>query len=204
MPFEDVVTTAGPRPSWMPLPSADEINVSPMKDEGSRSKPRFMLTSTAIGPSFQPKLKRFNNSLRDAGFDEALLWNEDDVLDHARQLKHPNSSALLGRLAASSSLSSRPYCAAFKPLQLWFAMKGLRDGDYVMWADASKHHDTHLRNVDVRAAARALVGHLYEKTGARAGMAKAVPPAMDKLLGDLLGEIEGDHEEAMARQQKGR
>ena len=96
-----------------------------------------MLTSTAIGPSFQPKLKRFNNSLRDAGFDEALLWNEDDVLDHARQLKYPNSSALLGRLAASSSLSSRPYCAAFKPLQLWFAMKGLRDGDYVMWADAS-------------------------------------------------------------------
>jgi hypothetical protein len=59
-------------------------------------------------------------------------------------------------------------------------------------------------NEDVRAAARALVGHLYEKTGARAGMAKAVPPAMDKLLGDLLGEIEGDHEEAMARQQKGR
>uniref|UniRef100_A0A7S2H346 Uncharacterized protein n=1 Tax=Octactis speculum TaxID=3111310 RepID=A0A7S2H346_9STRA len=57
-------------------------------------------------------------------------------------------------------------------------------------------------NEDVRAASRALVGQLYDRTGARGGIAKAVPPAMSKLVGDLLEEIEGDHEEALAHGQK--
>ena len=54
-------------------------------------------------------------------------------------------------------------------------------------------------NNDVRASARALIGRLYEVSGMRAGFAKAVPPAMEKVLEDLLGEIAGDHEEALSR-----
>ena len=54
-------------------------------------------------------------------------------------------------------------------------------------------------NGDVKAAAAAIIGRVFEETGQRAGLAKAVPPAMEKLLGDLLGEIEGDHQDALAR-----
>mmetsp|Transcript_806 Transcript_806/g.2579 ORF Transcript_806/g.2579 Transcript_806/m.2579 type:complete len:114 (+) Transcript_806:2-343(+) len=54
-----------------------------------------------------------------------------------------------------------------------------------------------LEDDEVRAVARTLIPLAWEEHGVRCAIAKAVPPAMQKPLRQLLGELGGDHEDAL-------
>jgi hypothetical protein len=54
-------------------------------------------------------------------------------------------------------------------------------------------------NDNLRVIARGLVGTLFQETGAKAAVAKLVPPAMTKTVGGLFQEVSGDHLEALAK-----
>mmetsp|Transcript_22703 Transcript_22703/g.46525 ORF Transcript_22703/g.46525 Transcript_22703/m.46525 type:complete len:203 (+) Transcript_22703:135-743(+) len=56
-----------------------------------------------------------------------------------------------------------------------------------------------INNEDLRLIARGLVGTLFQETGSQAAVAKAVPPAMEKTVGDLFREVSRDHSEAVAK-----
>ena len=54
-------------------------------------------------------------------------------------------------------------------------------------------------NGDIRSVSKLILSELYEETGQRAAMAKAVPPALSKLARQMFEEIQTDHTEALAK-----
>uniref|UniRef100_A0A7S3NMR6 Uncharacterized protein n=1 Tax=Aureoumbra lagunensis TaxID=44058 RepID=A0A7S3NMR6_9STRA len=130
---------AGPRPRWLPEPKLSEILVTKKKDY---DKSKIKLVSTAVGERWESSLSLLEQSYKTAGFDEILLWRKEELIDAANRLDHPNASTFLTSLAAPER--HRPYCAAFKPLQLWIGMLSMNDDDYIMWSDSSRHHSTYI------------------------------------------------------------
>eukprot|EP00931_Biecheleriopsis_adriatica_P020570 TRINITY_DN13704_c0_g1_i1.p1 TRINITY_DN13704_c0_g1~~TRINITY_DN13704_c0_g1_i1.p1 ORF type:complete len:539 (-),score=54.11 TRINITY_DN13704_c0_g1_i1:44-1660(-) len=145
-----LVTHTGPRPSWMPMPPIEAIFPQGHKHCGCAGEPNITLVSTAIGEKYERALPRLKAFAAANGFSHTLLWKSADVQRHAKLLAHPQASAFFNLKG-----HPRPYCAAFKPLQLLNALQTSCDGDYVMWTDASKHHSEPL-GIDVRGAAKVL------------------------------------------------
>lgn len=144
-------STLPPRPTWLPPPPTALLRPELPR---SGSRPRATLVSVAIGADFERKLQALGASARLGGFDDTLLWSsERDVLadqvlstplGHQRTFRDIFETSLRsGRFDARASRitkSFRPFCAAFKMVALWRALQQSREGDYVLWADASRYH----------------------------------------------------------------
>jgi hypothetical protein len=166
----------GPRPSWLPMPPIEtlfpRVGEDPQKSSKStNAPPEIMLVSTAIGQSFEAALLQLEKTAKAAGgFSRTWFWrSEAEVMTHAKKLAasadrrlvnapatHPNASVF--ESLGQSSRSTRPFCGAYKPLQMWLALLDLNDGDYVMWVDATRLHNSNHQSVveDVRLAIRTL------------------------------------------------
>jgi len=75
---------------------------------------------------------------------------------------------------------------------------GLLGGDVAVW-DVPVLFFSGIENDDIRSISKLIIAELFEETGQRAAMAKAVPPAIHKLAGQMFEEIRRDHTEAMAK-----
>ena len=147
----DVLMTAAARPTWLPPPPTALLRPERRR---TGSRPRATLVSVAIGADFERKLQALGASARLGGFDDTLLWSSerdilaDEVLSTPLGRQHTfrdvfETSLRGGRFDARASKitrSVRPFCAAFKMVALWRALQQSREGDYVMWADASRYH----------------------------------------------------------------
>lgn len=96
-----------------------------------------------------------------AGFAATQFWTHDFLLQEAWNMGKDVWEAfsnvwMVGRKVRLDR--QRPYCASFKPIALWKAMTASREGEYVAWADASRYHNTVLRQ-NVRDAIAVLLGH---------------------------------------------
>ena len=150
--FRTVVMTELARPTWLPPPPTALLRPERRR---IRSRPRATLVSVAIGADFERKLQALGASARLGGFDDTLLWSSerdilaDDVLStplgrNGETFRDVFETSLRGgrfdARASKITRSVRPFCAAFKMVALWRALQSSREGDYVMWADASRYH----------------------------------------------------------------
>lgn len=119
------------------------------------------LVSVAIGEPYESSLKKMRATAAAAGFNRTLLWTRKEFLADPAAIKY---SAALEQMQRGHRQRKkrhpfdRPYCGSFKPFVLMRAMLESREGDYVMWADASKYHDARYIGVSVRDAVAALTG----------------------------------------------
>ena len=144
------LTTLAPLPTPAPLPPP-----RPLGDIETT------LVSVAIGEPYETSLRRMNATAAAAGFNRTQLWRRDDFLADPLAQRHRGQldSMHQGHAARKARhMVDRPFCGAFKAFALLRALERSREGDYVLWADASKYHDARYRDVDVRDAIAALSG----------------------------------------------
>jgi len=116
--------------------------------EPSNESPRVHLASFAFGKPYTDTLEWYREHARSLGFAGALLWGREELESD------PLFASSLTHLVDLQK-GTRPYCAGFKSLMLHRSLERSREGDYVMWADASRHFDYTNRNLtglDVNAA----------------------------------------------------
>ena len=98
------------------------------------------------------------------GFNGTLLWTKADLqsdpifasnLTHLLDLQNETTTPL------ELQAKARPYCAGFKALMLWRGMQMSEPGDYVMWADATRHFDYSQRK-PARATIQAVMERLQQ------------------------------------------
>ena len=119
------------------------------------------LVSVAIGQPYERSLDRMGASAADAGFNRTQLWKEDAFLADPLVQRHRGALEQMQRghrRRKRKHPQDRPYCGAFKSFALLHALESSREGDYVMWADASKYHDARYRDVNVHDAIATLTG----------------------------------------------
>ena len=119
------------------------------------------LVSVAIGEPYETSLKKMAATAHLAGFNRTILWTREGFLNDELAKKHVSSLEQMQRGHASRKRRhpyDRPYCGCFKPFVIYRALLQSREGDYVMWADASKYHDMNYDGVSVRDAIAALTG----------------------------------------------
>lgn len=120
------------------------------------------LVSFAMGEPYETSLKRMDATALSAGFNKTLLWKRADFLaDPAVTSAARDAFESMQRsqpMRKKKHPWDRPYCGAFKSFALNRALEQSREGDYVLWADASKYHDARLRDVNVRDAIQGLTG----------------------------------------------
>ena len=147
------------RPAWMPQPPLAAL----LPDPPRPASPRATLTSVAISEEgsrwaswsakYHERLRELARSAREAGFDDTLLIDRREAI-----LEDPIFERFGGRKLARRLTQGRPLCDAFKPVALWRALMRSREGDYVMWADASRYVHTASLRSDVKQAIRVLRG----------------------------------------------
>ena len=111
-------------------------------------KTRITLVSFGDGPRYEATLAYFRGHARALGFTSTLLWGKAELEADPyfkRNLTH------LGGMG-----SRRPYCAGFKALMLRRALENSEEGDYVMWADATRYFDYAARPIKKGIARRAV------------------------------------------------
>lgn len=113
--------------------------------------PRVTLVSIGFGAKFERALRPMSQTAAAAGFDRVQFWR-----DKAALLADPFAREHAREMAALAAHRGRPWCMVGKGIALLRAMADSQDGDYVMWADASKYHSTSLAGVDVRQAIASL------------------------------------------------
>lgn len=121
------------------------------------------LVSVAIGEPYETSLKKMGATARDAGFNRTLLWTRQEFLADPNAIKHRASLEKMQqghRQRKKRHPYDRPYCGSFKPFVILRALLESRDGDYVMWSDASKYHDARYIGVSVRDAVAVLTGRV--------------------------------------------
>ena len=120
------------------------------------------LVSVAIGEPYESSLKKMGESARDAGFNRTKLWTRDEFLSDPLVKRHMGALDQMQQGHRSRKKRhpyDRPYCGCFKSFVMYRAMRESKEGDYVMWADASKYHDaTYRSEVSVRDAVAVLTG----------------------------------------------
>ena len=119
------------------------------------------LVSVAIGEPYETSLKKMRATAQDAGFNRSVLWTRNEFLADANAVKHREALEQMQRGHRQRKKRhpyDRPYCGSFKPFVLLRALLESREGDYVMWADASKYHDMNYVGVSVRDAVAVLSG----------------------------------------------
>lgn len=129
------------------------------------------LVSVAIGEPYETSLRRMGATASAAGFNKTLLWKAEDFLsDPAVTPRHRQALERMQRMQPKRKKKhpwDRPYCGAFKSFALHRALQQSREGDYVLWADASKYHDARYRDVSVREAIQGLTGMSTPRRPAR-------------------------------------
>jgi hypothetical protein len=106
-------------------------------------------------------LRKMGASASLAGFDTTLLWTRQQFLADPLAQEHRAALEHMQRNHAARKKRhpyDRPYCGAFKSFVLYRALNQSAEGDYVLWADASKYHSMNLQGVDVRRAIEVLTG----------------------------------------------
>jgi len=122
---------------------------------------RVTLASVAIGEPYETSLRKMGASASLAGFDTTLLWTRQQFLADPLAQEHRAALEHMQRNHAARKKRhpyDRPYCGAFKSFVLYRALNQSAEGDYVLWADASKYHSMNLQGVDVRRAIEVLTG----------------------------------------------
>ena len=115
---------------------------------GARAKKAgITLVSFGDGPRYEATLAYFRRNAAHLGFTSTLLWGSKDV---ERDLVFRANLTHLNRMGR------RPYCAGFKALMLWRALENSEEGDYVMWADATRYFDYGSRPLKKGIARRAV------------------------------------------------
>ena len=138
------------------------------------------LVSVAIGEPYETSLKKMGATARDAGFNRTLLWTRQEFLADPNAIKHRASLEKMQqghRQRKKRHPYDRPYCGSFKPFVILRALLESRDGDYVMWSDASKYHDARYIGVSVRDAVAVLTGRV---SAARPPAATSVQPTRSR------------------------
>lgn len=107
---------------------------------------KVTLVSFAEGEPFASVRQALNASAAAAGFDDVILWGISDF-ENA-----PLTRKLWKPMQELRRWQHRPYCDAFKMVALLHAMERSADGDYVLWADSSRHFPYPLRAGSVHAA----------------------------------------------------
>lgn len=100
---------------------------------------RFALVSFAHGRVFEKSMATMAKSARAAGFDATFLGSRTTLRQDEVFHRYPAAMEVLDKFQTTHG-HQRPFCDAFKPIMLRRAMKAMREGDYVMWADASRYH----------------------------------------------------------------
>ena len=147
------------RPSWMPQPPLGAL----LPDAPRRAQPRATLTSAAVTqpgsrwalsfPKYRSRLLELGKSAHGAGFHSTLLFDQYEAIQD-----DPIFQRFGGQALARNLSGGRPFCDAFKPVALWRALMRSREGDYVMWADASRYVTNASLSSSVRDAMRMLRG----------------------------------------------
>jgi len=107
--------------------------------------PQITLVSVGIHEPFESNLKAMQEFAPALGFHKVLSWGEDEFLVDSITVRHRLAFITLERNENESIICRtwakhcRPYCAAFKPVALLRAFQQMSEGDYVMWADASRY-----------------------------------------------------------------
>ena len=128
---------------------------------------------------YTDKLEGLRATAASAGCHKQLLWTLNDLLRDPIAQQFAQELMVLRQNYTRKKTrhpDHRPFCAAFKPIVIWRALMQSREGDYVLWADASKYHSTQLpaRSVTKAIAALASIGNGYTAAaGAGAGYAAA-------------------------------
>jgi hypothetical protein len=124
-------------------------------------RPRVTLVSVAIGEPYETSLRKMRGSATGVGFDSTLLWTRREFLADPLAQKHRSALLQMQRNHAARKKRhpyDRPYCGAFKPFVIFRALNQSEEGEFVMWADASKYHDMRLHDVSVHRAISMLTG----------------------------------------------
>ncbi len=124
------------RPNWLPDPPPDVLHEGP---RGSSLGVTFGTFSK--GAAFEPFLRKYTlDKLSRAGFTRVVAWKEDDLLKFVEQQEsiHPHFGKIL---SMKNVTGTAPYCWSFKAIVLWYSLLTSKEGDYVMWGDASRHHN---------------------------------------------------------------
>ena len=119
------------------------------------------LVTVAIGARYELSLERMRQTAAIAGFNRTLLWKKDDFLADPLVQRHLEPLEKMERGHKKRKKHhpfDRPYCGAFKSFALHRALEQSREGDYVLWADASKYHDARYRDVSIHEAIEGLRG----------------------------------------------
>jgi len=112
------------------------------------AKKGLVLVSFGDGPRYEGTLAYFRDRAEHLGFTSTLLWGLKDVE------RDPFFRANLTHLRRMGK--RRPLCAGFKALMLRRALETAGEGDYVMWADATRYFDYAGRPVAKDTARRAV------------------------------------------------
>ena len=136
----DALLAATRRPTWLPPPPEGTLDVQGAPNAATR----VTLVSVAVGQPFEDSLRRLWDE-SSALFNRSVLWRGraevlDDPLARLYREVFLRLDAEATRRARGGKHPFRPFCAAFKPLAIWRALADGNDGDYVLWADASKYH----------------------------------------------------------------
>ena len=112
---------------------------APPAIDGARSRVTVALVSASVHAdgrvSHDAALDALEALVPSLGFAKIFTWRDAEVA------KAVAASPVLAGVALQGQghAHNRPHCAAFKPLLLLLAMEQLGEGDYVVWADASKY-----------------------------------------------------------------
>ena len=118
------------------------------KPKKRTATPGLVLVSFGDGPRYEGTLAYFRDRAEHLGFTSTLLWGLKDVE------RDPFFRANLTHLRRMGK--RRPLCAGFKALMLRRALETAGEGDYVMWADATRYFDYAARPIKKGIARRAV------------------------------------------------